>query len=107
MTGVDGRNGSGGEKQCRYAYLCTAIKDMDSVGAVLDWGIDRRAFESPASKEILIFMVIIKKRFYIQHTALTGGKSKLKWQAKVLEWDLEHCFYSSGYCGCTKYSRER
>ncbi|KAB5514865.1 hypothetical protein DKX38_028771 [Salix brachista] len=52
MKGVDGRKGSGGEKQCRHAYLSyyggypSDMKDVDSVRAVLDWGIDRRAFES-------------------------------------------------------------
>ncbi|KAJ6673104.1 hypothetical protein OIU85_012137, partial [Salix viminalis] len=54
MTGVDGRNGSVGEKKCRHAYLSSyggdsdpsGMKDVDSVPAVLDWGIDRRAFES-------------------------------------------------------------
>ncbi|KAJ6728414.1 hypothetical protein OIU74_006460 [Salix koriyanagi] len=66
MKGIDDRNGSGGEKQCRYAYLADRslidvygrdyyyggdsdlnyMKDVDSVRAVLDWGIDRRVFES-------------------------------------------------------------
>ncbi|KAJ6673098.1 hypothetical protein OIU85_012131 [Salix viminalis] len=52
MKAVDGRNGSGGEKNCRHAYLSyyggdpSGMKDVDSVGAVLDWGIDRRVFES-------------------------------------------------------------
>uniref|UniRef100_A0A6N2KFI8 Protein kinase domain-containing protein n=1 Tax=Salix viminalis TaxID=40686 RepID=A0A6N2KFI8_SALVM len=49
MKGVDGRNGRGGEKNCRHAYLSSyggypyGMKDVDSVGAVLDWGIDRRS----------------------------------------------------------------
>ncbi|KAB5514806.1 hypothetical protein DKX38_028729 [Salix brachista] len=53
MKGVDGRNGSGGEKNCRHAYLSyyggdpsIGMKDVDSVGAVLDWGIDRWLLES-------------------------------------------------------------
>ncbi|KAB5514817.1 hypothetical protein DKX38_028723 [Salix brachista] len=52
MKGVDGRNGSGGEKNCRHAYLSyyggypSDMKDVDSVGAVLDWGIDRWLLES-------------------------------------------------------------
>ncbi|KAJ6758850.1 hypothetical protein OIU74_025500 [Salix koriyanagi] len=53
MKGVDGRNGRGGENNCRRAYLSNYgwdlsvnMKDVDSVGAVLDWGIDRRLFES-------------------------------------------------------------
>ncbi|KAJ6732041.1 hypothetical protein OIU79_003214 [Salix purpurea] len=55
MKGVDGRDGSVGEKKCRHAYLSylsyyggdpSDMKDVDSVGVVLDWGIDRRAFES-------------------------------------------------------------
>ncbi|KAJ6433244.1 hypothetical protein OIU84_017028 [Salix udensis] len=58
MKGVDGRNGSGGEKNCRHAYLSYygggsdpyGMKDVNSVPAVLDWGIDRRAFESPVNK---------------------------------------------------------
>ncbi|KAF9663008.1 hypothetical protein SADUNF_Sadunf18G0113600 [Salix dunnii] len=52
MKGVDGRNGRGGEKNCRHAYLSyyggypSDMKDVDSVRAVLDWGIDRWVFES-------------------------------------------------------------
>uniref|UniRef100_A0A6N2MR70 Protein kinase domain-containing protein n=1 Tax=Salix viminalis TaxID=40686 RepID=A0A6N2MR70_SALVM len=63
MKGVDGRDGSGGEKQCKYAFLAdrswigygryyyhggdpSDMIDEESVGAVLDWGIDRRVFES-------------------------------------------------------------
>ncbi|KAG5226255.1 wall-associated receptor kinase [Salix suchowensis] len=52
MKGLDGRDGSGGEKQCRHAYLSyfggdpSDMKDVDSVYTVLDWGIDRWVFES-------------------------------------------------------------
>ncbi|KAJ6435967.1 hypothetical protein OIU84_001072, partial [Salix udensis] len=52
MTGVDGRNGRGGEKNCRHAYLSyyggypSDMKEVDSVEAVLDWGIDRWLLES-------------------------------------------------------------
>ncbi|KAF9663020.1 hypothetical protein SADUNF_Sadunf18G0114800 [Salix dunnii] len=67
MKGVDGRNGGRGDKQCRHAFLAArswiddyemyyyyyggynypyGMKDVGSVRVVLDWGIDRRAFES-------------------------------------------------------------
>ncbi|KAF9663010.1 hypothetical protein SADUNF_Sadunf18G0113800 [Salix dunnii] len=59
MKGLDDGNGSGGEKQCRYVFLADRIwnvyggdsdpyhmKDVDSVRAVLYWGIDRWVFES-------------------------------------------------------------
>ncbi|KAL9377309.1 hypothetical protein Peur_031429 [Populus x canadensis] len=65
MKGVDDGKGSSGEKQCRYAYLIYQRRinygryysvggnfdpydkrDSDYVPVVLDWGIDRRVFES-------------------------------------------------------------
>jgi hypothetical protein len=65
MKGLDDGKGSSGEKQCRYAYLIDQswiesrryyylgrnfdpydMRDRDSVRVVLDWGIDKRVFES-------------------------------------------------------------
>ncbi|KAJ6354923.1 hypothetical protein OIU77_005510, partial [Salix suchowensis] len=46
MTGVDGRDGSGGEKNCRHAYLSNYGGDPYDDMKYVDWGIDRRAFES-------------------------------------------------------------
>ncbi|KAJ6433243.1 hypothetical protein OIU84_017027 [Salix udensis] len=68
MKGVDGRNGRRGEKQCRHAFLAArswidygvyysfagdnpyGMKDVDSIPAVLNWGIDKWVLDSLVSK---------------------------------------------------------
>jgi len=55
MKGLDDGKGSSGEKQCRSAYLSSGynyysvvgrVRDRDYVPVDLDWGIDKRVFES-------------------------------------------------------------
>ncbi|KAJ6673074.1 hypothetical protein OIU85_012109 [Salix viminalis] len=89
MTGVDGRNGRGGKKNCRHAYLSYyGMKDVDSVGAVLDWGIDRRLFES-----------LVKSGSYYNFSYTSTCKDMNTSIDSTIQSPIVQCFCKTGFEG--------
>ncbi|KAJ6372834.1 hypothetical protein OIU76_027211, partial [Salix suchowensis] len=87
-------NGSGGEKNCRHAYLSyygrypSDMKDVDSVGAVLDWGIDRRLFES-----------LVKSGSYYNFSYTSTCKDMNTSIDSTIQSPIVQCFCKTGFEG--------